>query len=88
LVKELGYPGAESTVRVYVGRLRRGRGREGVVPQGHAPGVEAEVDGYEAAVDFPAGRQVVPIFVMRAGGSHRLSAPDPAGVSGGPWGRL
>jgi transposase len=73
LVKELGYPGAESTVRAHVGRLRRerGLGHEVFVPQVHAPGVEAEVDWYEAAVDFPAGRQTVPIFVMRACASGR-----------------
>ena len=73
LAKELGYAGAESTVRVHVGRLRRerGLGREVFVPQVHAPGAEAEVDWYEAAVDFPAGRQTVPIFVMRACASGR-----------------
>jgi len=73
LAKELAYTGAESTVRVHVGRLRRerGLGREVFVPQVHAPGVEAEVDWYEAAVDFPAGRQTVPIFVMRACASGR-----------------
>jgi transposase len=73
LAKELGYTGAESTVRVHVGRLRRerGLGREVFVPQVHAPGVEAEVDWYEAAVDFPGGRQTVPIFVMRACASGR-----------------
>jgi hypothetical protein len=73
LAKELGYPGAESTVRVPVGRLRRerGLGREVFVPQVPAPGVAAAVDGYAAAVDFPGGRQTVPIFALRACASGR-----------------
>jgi hypothetical protein len=55
LKNETGYEGAESTVRRYVGVLKRQMGmiREAFVPQTHQPGQEAEVDWYEAAVEFP-----------------------------------
>ena len=65
-------------------------GDEVFVPQVHAPGVEAEVDWYEAAVDFPGGRQTLPIFVdsgrVRADGRFTLPRPtsDPAGVVSRP----
>jgi hypothetical protein len=90
LAKALGDTGAESTVRVQVGRLRRerGLGREVLVPPVHAPGVEAEVDWYEAAVDFPAGRQTVPIFVDsgRARADGRFISPRPASDPAGMFG--
>ena len=52
LKAEHAYRGAESTVRVYVGRRRRELGVAEVafVPQVHRPGEEAEVDWYEALV--------------------------------------
>jgi hypothetical protein len=56
-------------VRRYVGRRRRelGAGRKDVtIILVHEPGAEAEVDWYEAAVDFPGGRQTVQVFAMRA----------------------
>jgi transposase len=68
LVEEYGFQGAESTVRLYVRGRRRGMGivRDTHVPRDHAPGQEAEVDWYEAEVDFPEGRQTVQFFEMRA----------------------
>jgi hypothetical protein len=68
LRREEGYTGAVSTVRKYVGRRKRELGLSGkaYVPLTHEPGQEAEVDWYEAAVDFPWGRQTVQIFEMRA----------------------
>lgn len=68
LTREHGFTGAESTVRRYAGRRKRELclGREAYVPLAHEPGQEAEVDWYEAAVDFPWGREVVHFFQMRA----------------------
>lgn len=68
LVQEHNYTGAAVTVRMYVSQQRRGLGlpAEAFVPQSYGPGEEAQVDWYEAAVDFPAGRRIVQFFVMRA----------------------
>ncbi len=68
LRREEGYTGAQSTIRKYVGRRRRelGLAGEAYVPLTHEPGQEAEVDWYEANVDFPWGRQRVYFFQMRA----------------------
>jgi len=68
LVKEQGYLGSAVTVRMYISRRRRelGQVEEALVPQCYAPGEEAQVDWYEAEVEFPTGRQVVQFFVMRA----------------------
>lgn len=68
LVQEHHYTGAAVTVRMYVSQQRRVLGwpAEAFVPQSYEPGEEAQVDWYEAAVDFPAGRRTVQFFVMRA----------------------
>ena len=68
LVQEQGFAGAESTVRGYVGQRKRELGLKGdvYIPRAHQPGEEAEVDWYEAVIDFPSGRQTVQIFQMRA----------------------
>jgi transposase len=68
LAKEHGYRGAAVTVQRYVSRRRRewGQPGEAFVPQAYLPGAEAQVDWYEAAVDFPEGRRTVQFFVMRA----------------------
>jgi len=68
LAAEHGYSGAAVTVRRYVGQRRRelGHVEEAFVPQGYAPGEEAQVDWYEAAVDGPTGREVLQVFLMRA----------------------
>ena len=68
LVDEHGYTGAESTIRAYVGRRRRELGLKSQVyiPREQVAGVEAEVDWYEAQVEFPSGRCKVQIFQMRA----------------------
>lgn len=80
LVREHGYEGAASTVRRYVGRRRRelGLSRQAFVPQTHLPGDEAEVDWYEADVDFPTGRRRVFFFSLRAcfsGRSFHMAFP-------------
>lgn len=68
LIEEQGYQGSAVTVRMYVGRRRRevNLPAEAYVPQGYVPGQEAQVDWYEAEVEFASGRQTVQFFVMRA----------------------
>lgn len=68
LVKKYEFGGAESTVRKYVGRRKRelALSASAYVPLDHLAGEEAEVDFYEAKVDFPEGRWKVDIFCMRA----------------------
>ena len=67
-MKKYGFSGAESTVRKYVGRRKRelALSSSAYVPLDHLPGEEAEVDFYEAKLDFPEGRRKVDIFSMRA----------------------
>lgn len=68
LVEEHGFNGAEPTIRKYVGQRRRELFgfSEAFIIQVHAAGEEAEVDWYEAQVDFVSGRSKVYIFQMRA----------------------
>jgi transposase len=68
LVQEHGLVGSESRVRGYVGQRKRELGlkKDRYRPRDHQPGEEAEVDWYEAAIDFPSGRQTVQLFQMRA----------------------
>jgi len=68
LVDEFSFIGKEGTVRVYVSKKRRELSvcTKACVPQIHMPGAEAEVDWYEAMVDFPEAREKVYIFHMRA----------------------
>ena len=62
------YTGSEVTIRNYVYQKRKelGVGAKIYIPQMHMPGKEAEVDWYEASVDFPWGREKIYIFQMRA----------------------
>lgn len=62
-------PVAERTVRQYVQQRKWElglRGQDVTVPQEYVPGVEAQVDWYEAAVDLDGERQRVQVFVMRS----------------------
>lgn len=74
LVQERGFEGAESTVRRFVAARRRelGRGPDVFVPQSHVAGEIAEVDWFEAQVDFPEGRKKVYFFQMRSCYSGRI----------------
>lgn len=74
LGEELGLEAAESTVRQYVARRKRELGQvaEVMVPQVHDPGVEAEVDFFEAAVVLAGEQQVLRFFQMRACYSGRV----------------
>jgi len=82
LRREHGYTGAESTVRRYVGRRRRELGlrTDAFVPQTHLPGDEAEIDWYEAEVDFPDGQRKVYVVILRAccsGREFHMAFPRP-----------
>lgn len=60
---------AEATVRRYVRRRKQELGlaaRETFVPQSYDWGGEAQVDWYEATVEFAAGRQTAHFFTMRS----------------------
>jgi transposase len=73
LVDEQAFSGSAVTIRGYVYLKRKilGLNARAFVPQIHLPGEEAEVDWYEAQVDFPQGRQKVYFFQMRACHSGR-----------------
>ena len=68
LTDELGSSAAEVTVRRYVRGRRRelGVGINAFVPQHHAIGAQAEVDFYEAFIDFPFGRRKAKIITVRS----------------------
>jgi transposase len=69
LVDEHGVAVSERQVRRYVHRRRRELGEpveEVFVPQVHEPGVEAEVDWFEAEVELAGVRRDVYVFLMRA----------------------
>jgi transposase len=68
LVSEQGYKGSLSSVAHYFSKKRKelGVNSKAFIPQHHAPGDEAEVDWYEAQVDFPQGRRKIYFFEMRA----------------------
>lgn len=71
-IQLLGYSGAESTVRRYVGQVRQASRRPAVfLPLTFDPGQDAQVDWGEAQVVM-AGEQVeVQLFVMHLCYSHR-----------------
>ncbi len=68
LVVEQQFIGSLSSVTQYVSKAKKEMGinSKAFVPQFHSPGEEAEVDWYEAMVDFPDGRKKIYFFQMRA----------------------
>src|SRR5262245_3720970 len=62
LCAEHGYAGGYDQVRRYIGRRRRDR-RETFIPLAHDPGQRLECDFGHIHVDFPAGRQLVPVLI-------------------------
>lgn len=68
VIDERGADVAESTVRAYVRKRRRelGLGIAAYVPQHHEVARSAEVDFYEADVDFPWGRTTAHIVAVRS----------------------
>lgn len=68
LLEQTDYVGSVVTARQYFYEVRKRlqQPKTVFVPQHHEPGVEGEVDWYEAMVDFPTGRQKLYFFQMRA----------------------
>lgn len=69
LIEEYQFQGKLPTIKKYIGKRRRELGlkQEGFIPLAYAAGEEAEVDWYEAYVNFPFGKkQKVYFFEMRA----------------------
>jgi len=72
IVQEEGFPGSLSTVRAYVGHLRRQHQRPRTfLPLQFDPGQDAQVDWGEAQVDLAGTRVTVQVFVMTLCSSHR-----------------
>ena len=68
-----GYRGAESTVRRYVGQMRKALKRPAIfLPLEFDPGVDAQVDWGEAQVKMAGETIVVQFFVMRLCYSRKL----------------
>lgn len=63
LVQEYGFSGGYDRVRLYV-RSRVQRQREVFIPLDHDPGQRLECDFGHIDVDFPDGRQQVPVLVV------------------------
>lgn len=59
---EHAYRGGYDAVRRYIGQHRRGH-RETFIPLAHDPGQRLEADFGHIYVDFPAGRQQVPVLI-------------------------
>lgn len=68
LCEEFSFQGSVVTVRQFFYKQRKqlGINNKAFVPQVHAAGDEAEVDWYEAQVNFPDGRRKIYFFQMRA----------------------
>ena len=73
LVHGHGFEGAETSLRTSVGRLRRQLElrSEAFASLEHLPGQEAELDWYEARVEWPEGRGKVYVLAMWACDSGR-----------------
>ena len=63
LVREHGYTGSYSPIQRYL-RDRRRAARDTFVPLDHPPGHRCEADFGHIHVDFPDGRQLVPVLVL------------------------
>lgn len=71
LCAEYGFGGAESTVRYYVGQLRKRQRKPVFIPLAYTPGEQAQVDFGEAEVKLGGKLQVVQLFCMRLGYSKQ-----------------
>jgi len=73
LLKERhGYQGAESTLRAYVGKLRRKARHKVYIPLAYAPGETGQVDFGEADVEIGGREVTVQLFVMWLGYSGAM----------------
>ncbi|MFN8333454.1 MAG: hypothetical protein U0T81_19950 [Saprospiraceae bacterium] len=80
---EHGYTGGYDQVRRYV-QNRRLQKREIFVPLSNEPGQRAECDFGHIAVDFPEGRQKVPVLLVTwAYSNHAFAMALPTGGEGG-----
>ena len=71
-IQQLGYAGAESSVRRYVGQVRKARRRPAVfLPLAFDPGQDAQVDWGEAQVVMAGEERTVQLFIMRLCYSRR-----------------
>lgn len=72
LLREKGYVGAESTVRHYVGQVRKAQRKPALyLPLTFDPGQDAQVDWGEAEVILAGAQVTVQLFVMRLCYSRR-----------------
>jgi transposase len=72
IIQREGFTGSASTVRGYVGKLRRQRHRPATfLPLTFDPGQDAQVDWGEAVVDLAGTRVRVQVFVMTLCSSRR-----------------
>lgn len=81
LVAEHDFKGAAPTLRRYLGQVRRtlNLSRQAFIPLVYQPGVEAEVDWYEAQVRLAGIQRKVYFFQMRAcysGREFHMAMPD------------
>lgn len=67
LKEEHGYEGSEPTIRVYVGKLRKGERHKVYVPLAYSPGETGQVDFGEAEVEIGGEEVVAQLFVMWLG---------------------
>lgn len=71
-IQKQGYTGAESSVRRYVGRVRKASRRPAVfLPLAFDPGQDAQVDWGEAQVVMAGEERTVQLFIMRLCYSRR-----------------
>lgn len=71
-IQQLGYTGAESSVRRYVGRVRKASRRPAVfLPLAFDPGQDAQMDWGEAQVVMAGEERTVQLFIMRLCYSRR-----------------
>jgi transposase len=66
---EHGFSGGYDAVRRYIGKQRR-QHRETFIPLAHDPGQRLEADFGHIHVDFPTGRQLVPVLIAAWAYSH------------------
>jgi transposase len=71
LKAEYGFSGAESTIRKYVGQVRRQLRNEVFIPLSFAPGQLAQIDFGEAAVCISREQLIAQLFCLRMGYSKQ-----------------
>lgn len=73
IIREEGYQGAESTVRYYVGQVRKTKRKQRVyLPLAYDPGVDMQMDWGTATVEMVGMVTTVKLFVLRWCYSRRI----------------